>query len=1067
MNILTPSTSLTLDILYIRRIHLSSTLPALPPTPKPTDLLLRRYPLPSQQKQKPIHSIALLSQLLRACDWPRHPLFTSASYLPHPLENNNLVNLLVQMNTSMASSSSSSHSTPASSSRSCKYDVFLSFRGDDTRKTFVDHLYSALTQHLIRVYKDDETLPRGESINQSLFEAIEESQIALIVFSKNYADSSWCLEELAHIMKCKHERELFVIPIFYDVEPTEVRNQIGKFGEAFSKQETKNVTKAEIWRKALVDVSSISGWELKNIANGTRFQDLKPLLDIGSGGVRMVGIWGVGGGGKTTLASSVYMEMSQHFQGHCILENVREDTSKHGLKKLQENILSSLFKKEVNVYSVIEGKHKMKEMLCHRKVLVVLDDVDELGQLEALAGKHNWFGSGSRIIITTRDEHLLRTHRVDHVYPIALLSNDDATQLFKRHAYNEKEPIEDYDKFSLRAISYASGHPLSLKVLGSFLYDKNKNEWISALEKLKDIPNPNVMNIIKTSYDGLESYEKELFLDIACFFRRWKADKVVQILEASGFHPKIGMKVLIQKALITIVDDIIDMHDVLEEMGHYIVREEHPNNPEKHSRLWINKEIKELCFKDERMEYDKTEAIIYKFGDSQDCDTSWLCKIVSKMKKLRLLSVITDGDLENVEGANFLSNELQYIYWFNYPASPFPHNFQPMKLAVLELYGSKQKELWKGYKHLPQLEVLELIYLQELISTPDFDGLPRLKRLILDCCYKLEEIHPSFRNHTSLEHLEVSYCSKLRLPTISQMKNIKVLQITSCDLKDGDIPYGIGELSNLQELDLCSNNFSRLDFNFSQLTRLKSLNVSWCDNLLELPELPSSLAIFAADKCWSLTLVKDFSTKCKHLCQVSLAVEVGWSDRLLQSMLKGTSIENGCMYLQLGDLKIPKGFTPLLRKGGSCRLELPENWCNDFTGFLMCAVTSYPFIMAGCDISMKQESGMDFEDDGVWKESDGGHYTTLVWYVSFGSLRHTTWWYQTHNAVSLKIESHLRIHGPDRYDYGFGVRLVEKKSRSGQTETSTDSSSHYTPKIKIQHDSTSELKVSLHPYCTD
>ncbi|KAJ0816884.1 putative TIR domain, P-loop containing nucleoside triphosphate hydrolase [Helianthus annuus] len=910
----------------------------------------------------------------------------------------------------MASSSSSSHSAAAASSLSCKYDVFLSFRGEDTRKTFVDHLYSALTQHLIRVYKDDETLPRGESINQSLFEAIEESGIAVIVFSKNYADSSWCLEELAHIMKCKDERELFVIPIFYDVEPTEVRNQKGKFGEAFSKQETKNVTKAEIWRKALVDVSSISGWELKNIANGhesqfikkvvdtvldrlfalnscvdeslvgmrTRFQDLKSLLDIGSGGVRMVGIWGVGGGGKTTLATSVYMEISQHFQGHLILENVREETSKHGLKKLQENILSSLFKKKVKVGSVIEGKQKMKSMLRQRKVLVVLDDVDQLGQLEALAGKHNWFGSGSRIIITTRDEHLLRTHRVDHVYPIALLSNDDATQLFKRHAYNEKEPIEDYDKFSLRAISYASGHPLSLKVLGSFLYDKNKNEWISALEKLKDIPNPNVMNIIKTSYDGLESYEKELFLDIACFFRRWNADRVVQILEASGFHPKIGMKVLIQKALITIVDDIIDMHDVLEEMGHYIVRGEHPNNPEKHSRLWIHKEIKELCFKDERMEYDKTEAIIYS-GEADD--TSRLCKIVSKMKKLRLLRVATHGDNENVEGANFLSNELQYIYWYNYPASPFPHNFQPMKLAVLELSYSKQKELWKGYKHLPQLEVLRLVHLLELISTPDFDGLPRLKRFILCNCRELEEIHPSFRNHRSLEYLE----------------------------------------------------------------------------------LPSSLAIFTAFQCRSLTLVKEFSTKCKHLCQVSLEVEVGWSGKLLQSMLKGTSIENGCMHLQLGDLKIPKGFTPLLRRGGSCRLELPENWCNDFTGFLMCVVTSYGFDMIGCDISMKQESGMDFEDGRVWEESDDGLHT-LVWYVSFGSLRHTTWWYQTHNAVSLKIESHLRIQSPFPCEYGFGVRLVEKKSRSGQTETSTDSSSHYTPKIKIQHDSASELKVSLHPY---
>ncbi|KAJ0579304.1 putative TIR domain-containing protein [Helianthus annuus] len=168
----------------------------------------------------------------------------------------------------MASSSSSSHFAAAASSRSCKYDVFLSFRGEDTRKTFVDHLYSNLTQHLIRVYKDNETLPRGESIDQSLFEAIEESRIAVIVFSKNYADSSWCLEELAHIMKCKDERELTVLPIFYDVEPTDVRNQKGKFGKAFAKQKAKNVTRAEIWRKAFVDVSNIAGWEPKNIANG-------------------------------------------------------------------------------------------------------------------------------------------------------------------------------------------------------------------------------------------------------------------------------------------------------------------------------------------------------------------------------------------------------------------------------------------------------------------------------------------------------------------------------------------------------------------------------------------------------------------------------------------------------------------------------------------------------------------------------------------------------------------------------------------------------------------------------
>ena len=156
----------------------------------------------------------------------------------------------------------------SSSSLSWKYDVFLSFRGEDTRKTFVDHLYKALEDRLVRTYKDDITLPRGESVGPALLEAIEESHIAVIVFSKNYADSSWCLDELVHIMKCREEMGLTVIPVFYDVDPSEVRYQKRKFGEAFSKQEMKNVTKAELWRKALVDASNIAGWEPKNVANG-------------------------------------------------------------------------------------------------------------------------------------------------------------------------------------------------------------------------------------------------------------------------------------------------------------------------------------------------------------------------------------------------------------------------------------------------------------------------------------------------------------------------------------------------------------------------------------------------------------------------------------------------------------------------------------------------------------------------------------------------------------------------------------------------------------------------------
>nr|XP_043637851.1 disease resistance protein Roq1-like [Erigeron canadensis] len=693
-------------------------------------------------------------------------------------------------------SSSSSNSAQESSSRSWKYDVFLSFRGEDTRKAFVDHLFSALVERLIRVYKDDESLLRGESIGPSLFKAIDESHIAVIVFSKNYADSSWCLDELVHIMKCRDERGLTVMPIFYDVEPSEVRNQKRKFGEAFANQEAKNVTKVELWRKALFDASNIAGWEPKHIANGhekevikeivgkiqdrlfpldsdvdeelvgirERLQDLISQLEIGMGGRRMVGIWGIGGSGKTTLASSVYTEVSHHFHAHCFIANIREK-SKHGLETLQQKILSTLLKREVEVQNVQQGKHIIKSRLCNSKVLVILDDVDHLGQLQALAGSTQWFGSGSRIIITTRDEHLLRTHRVDHISPVKLLSDKEAILLFYKHAYNETEPLKDYKKLSSRVVSYAAGLPLALHVLGSFLFDKDKEEWISTLAKLEDIPNIEVMDILRISYEGLETLQKELFLDIACFFR-WKSiDEAMEILDACGFHPVIGIRILRQKALLTTTDGKFDMHDLVQEMGHYIVRGEHAKNPGKNSRVWKNEEISNMCYGDSTTENDKIEAMRY-YGHS-----SRLFEFISNMKKLRLLSVVLylDDDRDNqTEGPFFLSNELRYFYWERYPASPLPDSFQPMNLVVLKLHYSSQKELWNGRKCLPHLKVLQLCFMSNLLSTPDFDGLPCLETLVLRYCDKLEEIHPSLGNRRSLEHrlpqlkvLELCYMEKL------------------------------------------------------------------------------------------------------------------------------------------------------------------------------------------------------------------------------------------------------------------------------------------------------------------
>nr|GEX12146.1 TMV resistance protein N-like [Tanacetum cinerariifolium] len=187
---------------------------------------------------------------------------------------------------------------------------------------------------------------------------------------------------------------------------------------------------------------------------GTRMKDLKSRLDIGSGGVRMVRIRGVGGGGKTTLASAAYLEISRYFESYCLDENIQEESSKLDLKKLQEELLVAVLKKPVVVQSSEEGKYMIKSRLCHRKVLVVLDDVNGNYQLDTLARSHDWFCEGSQIIITTRDEHLLKAHKVDMIYGVSLLSRDESTHLFYIHAYREHKPVKDYEILSRDVISY-------------------------------------------------------------------------------------------------------------------------------------------------------------------------------------------------------------------------------------------------------------------------------------------------------------------------------------------------------------------------------------------------------------------------------------------------------------------------------------------------------------------------------------------------------------------------------------------------------------------------------------
>ncbi|XP_019071815.1 disease resistance protein RPV1-like [Vitis vinifera] len=144
-----------------------------------------------------------------------------------------------------------------------KYDVFLSFRGEDTGKSFTDHLHRALCQRGVKTFMDDK-LSRGQEISPALVKAIEESRFSVIVFSENYASSTWCLEELVKIIDCTKAMGHAALPVFYNVEPSHVRKQTGSFAQAFAKHEEvykEQMEKVIKWRVALTEAANISGWD--------------------------------------------------------------------------------------------------------------------------------------------------------------------------------------------------------------------------------------------------------------------------------------------------------------------------------------------------------------------------------------------------------------------------------------------------------------------------------------------------------------------------------------------------------------------------------------------------------------------------------------------------------------------------------------------------------------------------------------------------------------------------------------------------------------------------------------
>ena len=313
------------------------------------------------------------------------------------------------------------------------------------------------------------------------------------------------------------------------------------------------------------------------------------LLNVGSNGVCIVGIHGMGGIGKTTIAKVIYNRISGCFECCCFLADVREMSQNNGLLILQNQLIHKIQKGSKDAANVDEGISMIKDASCRKKVLIVLDDVDEKSQFDKLVGKHNWFGSGSRIIVTTRNPHVLNLLGVGRTYEPPLMEPGPSLQLFCKHAFKRDSPLEDYYILSKNVVSIAAGLPLALESIGLSLFDMVKAVWEDTLKKLKEIPHPDVQKSLRISYKVLDNLQESIFLDIACLFIGEDKRLPFCMWDDSEFFPSLGIEVLKSRSLVKIEDDKwLRMHDQLRDFGQQIVRKKKERG--KHSRLFIHKE---------------------------------------------------------------------------------------------------------------------------------------------------------------------------------------------------------------------------------------------------------------------------------------------------------------------------------------------------------------------------------------------------------------------------------------------------------------------------------------------
>ncbi|CAH8333540.1 unnamed protein product [Eruca vesicaria subsp. sativa] len=597
-----------------------------------------------------------------------------------------------------------------------------------------------------------------------------------------------------------------------------------------------------------------------------RLQQLEEKLDFESDEVtRVIGVVGMPGIGKTTLAKKLMEDWGYMFLHTMFLDDIRAKARSLGIHRLEEDLLYGLMRSKHDGKEIRYAEYtleSLKDELRESKVLIVLDDVSKKSQIDMILGGRKWLREGSRVVITTNSKSVI-TGMVDDTYLVPGLSDEDGFKYFEKHAFTTGSCEPRFMRLAREFVDYSRGHPLALKVLGGELLTKDEAYWESKLGELAKSPISNIIhNVLRSSYDDLSKHQKELFLDVACFFRSEDEYHVSCLLDSSMSE----IRHLADKFLINICGGRLEVNDLMYTFAMGLESQSSTENLASGRRLFNHGEIIAILLnKAVRGIFLDMSEVPRKMSLSSDT-----FKYMGDLKYLKIFnsSFPKEGEatcnLYFRDGLKFQLEEIRYLHWLKFPLKKLPEDFNPKNLIDLNLPYSRIEQVWDGEKNAPKLQWLDLNNSSKLRTLSGLSQAPKLQSINLEGCTELKTVHEELQNMKSLIFLNLRGCTSLESLPQMNLISLKTLILSGCTSLE---KFKLAP-ENLEELYLDGTAIKKLPPTIGNLQKLVLLILKDCKRLACLPDSIENLKALqklVLSGCKSLATFPKIKKNMKHL----------------------------------------------------------------------------------------------------------------------------------------------------------------------------------------------------------